>query len=72
MTVENGDTITVGCWIAENDANPDEDGFTETIQITPEIIKKGTKIEQTVYVTENGGRYSGYSAEWSVVITIKP
>ena len=34
-------------------------------------MKKGQRIEQTVYVTENGGRYSGNSAEWSVVITIK-
>lgn len=72
VTVENGDIITVGCWIEENDANPESDGFTEKIEITPEIMTKGLKIERTVYVTENGGRYSGYSAEWSVVITIKP
>ena len=72
VTVENGDVITVGCWISENDSNPDTDGFTETIEITPEIMTKGLRIEETVYVTENGGRYSGYSAEWSVVITIKP
>lgn len=72
VTVENGDVITVGCWISENDSNPDEDGFTEEIEITPEIMTKGLKIEEIVYVTENGGRYSGYSAEWSVVITIKP
>jgi hypothetical protein len=72
VTVENGDVITVGCWISENDSNPDTDGFTEKIEITPEIMTKGIKIERTVYVTENGGRYSGYSAEWSVVITIKP
>ena len=72
VTVENGDIITVGCWITENDANPETDGFTEKIEITPEIMTKGLKIERTVYVTENGGRYSGYSAEWSVVITIKP
>ena len=72
VTVENGDTITVGCWISENDKNPDTGGFTETIEITPEIMTKGLKIEKTVYVRENGGRYSGNTAEWSVVITIKP
>lgn len=72
VKVENGDVITVGCDIWENDSNPDWGGFEEEIEITPEIMKKGTKIERTVFVTENGGRYSGYSAEWNVTITIKP
>ncbi len=72
ITVENGDVISVGCSIWENDKKPDWGGFEEKINITPEIMKNGTKIERTVYVTENAGRYSGYSAEWSVTITIKP
>ena len=72
VSVENGDSITVGCWIMEDDSSPDIDGFDVTITITPEIMTKGTKIERTVYVTEDGGRYSGYSAEWIVRITIKP
>ena len=72
VTVENGDSITVGCRIMENDSRPDIDGFDVTIDITPEIMTKGTKVERTVYVTEDGGRYSGYSAEWKVVINIRP
>lgn len=52
VPVELGDTITVGCWIEEDDKNPDWDGFTEKILITPEIMTKGTKLERTVYVTE--------------------
>lgn len=72
VLVENGDKITVGCWITEEDKYPDTGGFSKTIEITPEIMTKGIKIEETVWVTENGGRYSGCSAEWYVVITIKP
>jgi len=72
IKVENGETFSVGCIITENDANPEDDGFTEIIEVTPEIMQKGTTIEKMVYVTENGGRYSGNSAEWKVTITIKP
>ena len=72
VTVENGDTISVGCEILEDDKDPDWDSFMEEIEITPEIMKQGLKIERTLWVTENAGRYAGESAEWSVVITIRP
>ena len=72
VTVENGDYITVEWEIWENDKNPDWGHYFERIEITPEIMTKGCKIEATVWVTENGGRYSGNSAEWAVTITIKP
>lgn len=72
VTVENGDYITVEWEIWENDKNPDWGHYFERIEITPEIMTKGYKIEATVWVTENGGRYSGNSAEWAVTITIKP
>ena len=70
--VENGDILTLGCTIRDNDADPDEEGFTETVEITPEILKKGTTIERTVTVTENEGPYAGNTADWKVVIKIKP
>lgn len=72
ITVENGDTITIECTITENDANPESGTFSRKIEITPEIMTKGISIEETVWVTENGGRYSGNSAEWRVEFSIKP
>lgn len=72
VTVNNGDTITVEWVIEEYDKDPDVGYYHETIEITPEIMTKGYQIDQTVWVTENGGRYSGNSAEWRVSITIKP
>ncbi len=71
VTVEEGDNIQIDCWITENDKSPDSDGFRETIEITPEIMKEGLILEETVYVTEDSGRYSGYAAEWRVVVNIK-
>lgn len=72
ITVENGDVITVGCEIWENDANDDYGCETKEIEITPEIMQKGLKFTQTILVYENQGRYAGYAAEWEVVITIRP
>ena len=46
--------------------------LSETIEITEEIMKKGITIRDIVYVTENNGRYSGYSAEWEVTIRVGP
>ena len=72
VKVNNGDTITVGCTIWDNDSKPEYGDFERTITITPEIMTKGLQITADVWVTENGGRYSGHSALWRVVITIKP
>ena len=72
VTVAEGDTFEIGCTIRENDRKPEEGGFTETVEATPELLTKGTRIEKTVLVTENEGKYSGNTAEWKVVFTIKP
>ncbi len=72
ITVENGDIITIGCTIRENDKYPDIGSFSENISITPEIITKGITINKTVPVTEHNGKYSGYTANWDVIITISP
>ncbi len=71
-TVENGDVITVGCKLWEADASPEYGSFEKTIEITPEILQKGTVIQETVLVTENEGKYAGNTAEWRVTITLKP
>lgn len=72
VKVENGDYIIVEWVIEEDDKNPDVGSYREKVLITPEIMTKGYKIEHTVWVTENGGRYSGNSAEWFVTVTIRP
>lgn len=72
VTVENGDIITVQYEVWENDKWPDEGSCIRKIEITPEIMTKGITIEEYITVYENGGRYSGHSAGWSVTITIKP
>ena len=72
VTVENGDTITVQYDVWENDKWPDEGSCKRKIEITPEIMTKGITIDEYITVYENGGRYSGHSAGWSVTITIKP
>ena len=64
--------ITVEWVIEEYDKYPDTGNYYEVIDITPEIMTKGLTLEATVWVTENGGRYSGNSAEWRVTVTIKP
>jgi len=72
ITVEEGETFEIGCTIRENDWKPDVGEFTETIEATPEIMTKGTRIERKVLVEENEGRYKGNAAEWKIVFTIKP
>jgi len=72
ITVESGQSIALYCWIEESDTNPDIGSFSKNVEITDAILKNGLTIKDTVYVTENGGRYSGHDAEWEVVIKISP
>ena len=72
ISVRLGQSVKVFCWITENDKYPETGMLSETIEITEEIMKKGITIRDIVYVTENNGRYSGYSAEWEVTIRIGP
>lgn len=72
VTVEEGQTVRIGCEITEHDKIPDYEWMEVPLVMTPEILSQGYTIDQRVYVMENGGRYSGNEAEWRVVITIKP
>ena len=63
--------VTMECWITENDDNPDCDGFTLELTMTEDVFKHGYSEVFTVYVTENGGRYSGYDAEWEVKVNVR-
>ena len=70
--VNLGNAIELTCWLTENDTRPDSGRFFETIEITEEILKKGITISGSVSVRENGGRYSGNTAEWEVTFIVSP
>lgn len=71
FTAEVGETVRFSCFITENDSNPDTGSYFERITITDDILKNGYTIDENVYVRENGGRYAGNVAEWSIKVTIK-
>lgn len=71
FTAEVGETVWFSCFITENDSNPDVGWYSERITITDDILKNGYTINESVYVRENGGRYAGNVAEWSIKVTIK-
>ncbi len=72
IQVELGDAIRLSCQITEHDKRPDNGWCSETVEVTEEVLRQGTKITKTVYVRENGGRYSGNQAEWQVTFTLTP
>ena len=67
-----GSVIIVSSEIVEQDKKPDV-GYNTTSYIpTEDELKKGFTITHKVNVTENGGRYSGNTATWTVIYTFKP
>lgn len=70
VEVGSTDTIKIYCTAIENDKIPDEGSA--AIEIPVKDLKKGKNTFKTsVTVTENRGRYSGNSAEWSFTVTVK-
>ena len=67
ITLNAGDTITVEAEISEHDKNPDTGTETVNYIVTEQDLTRGFTISFNVSVTENGGRYSGNTAKWSVV-----
>ena len=72
ITVDPDSQFTVRLTIQENDSKPDTDYYFARITYSEELCENGYKISDSLYVTENGGRYSGNSAEWNITITITP
>ena len=68
LAVNVGDTISLGCKIVEHDKYPDVGQFTESIQITSDMISKGFTLTKTVYVKEGHGRYAGNRAEYFLLL----
>ena len=72
ITVDPDSQFTVRLTVQENDSKPDIDYYFARITYSEELCENGYKISDTLYVTENGGRYSGNSAEWNFTITVTP
>lgn len=67
-----GETFTVCGWAQDNDSKPDYGDYRESITLTEELCESGFTIEGEAYVYENGGRYSGNCAVWTVKFTFTP
>ncbi len=66
VTLAVGDTLTVKAVITDNDSNPDVGENTATRTVTQNDLDRGFKMTMKVSVTENGGRYKGETADWTV------
>lgn len=69
VELKAGDEITVRADITEEDSQPDKGTGSATRVITEKDLQEGFKIRFTVSVEENGGRYKGQAAKWSVTFT---
>ena len=58
--------------VTENDTKPDRGFYSEVIKYSDDLCKNGYTISTSVYVKENGGRYSGHYAIWALTIKITP
>lgn len=67
-----GETLTVYSKITESDKKPDIGSVKDEIEITQAFFDGGYTLTQKVGVTENGGRYSGNRATWTVTYTFTP
>lgn len=65
ITVKNGNSVSFGVKIVENDSIPDVGRTTITFVPYNKRTKTGT-----IYVRENRGRYSGNAAKWKVEVEL--
>ena len=72
ISIMPGETFSAGGWAEDNDSNPDYGRYSETMELTSEMCRKGFTIEGDVDVRENGGRYSGHYAVWYLKMQFTP
>lgn len=72
ITLDPDSQFTIRLTIQENDSNPDTDFYFARITYSKELCENGYSVSETLYVRENGGRYSGNVAEWTISITVTP
>ena len=61
-----GDTVTLGAYLCENDSYPDSTRENVRRVISQSDLVNGFTVSFPVSVSENRGRYSGYSCTWQV------
>lgn len=72
ISIMPGETFSASGWAEDNDSNPDYGRYSETMELTSEMCRKGFTIEGDVDVRENGGRYSGHYAVWHLKMQFTP
>lgn len=72
ITVSPESTLSVCLCVVETDRHPDRGSCSRQLSYSDDLWKTGCEISEMVYVREDGGRYAGNSAVWSVLIRIKP
>jgi uncharacterized protein YjdB len=72
ITVAPDSEFTIRLTIQDNDSNPDTGYYFERFAYSIDLCTNGYTVTETVYVKENGGRYSGNRAEWKITVTITP
>ena len=63
-----GDTVSVRVVVTERDKYPDTGSCTLTHTVTETDISKGFKLEGSVTVREDRGRYAGNTCTWNITI----
>ena len=72
IVLNPGSSFTVYFFVKEDDKYPDTGSYSATIQYSDNLCRNGYTITTTVAVRENGGRYAGHYAYWTLKITITP
>lgn len=72
VSIMPGEYFGVRAWAEENDSNPDSGSFYERMELTNEMCTRSFTIEGEFNVRENGGRYRGNIAVWTVKFTFTP
>lgn len=72
LSLRPGDEVLIQAVITENDSRPDTGEAETRLSFTEEDLKKGFDAALDVYVTENAGRYSGYTCHWTITFYFRP
>ena len=72
MGLAVGDVISFEATFTEADTNPDVGTASTSHTVTEDDLVNGFEVSMDLYVTENGGRYSGQSAHFVITFTFSP
>ena len=64
--------LNINSEFTEDDDDPDVGSAEASYTVTQEALDQGFWVSTDLYVTENGGRYTGQSAHFVVTYTFSP